>query len=474
MSTRRSATCKRRIRWLMTARGSPGAIVRSRNKALLVRQMSDYANVSTRLLPQRLIIYTAALSLAAFYYSVFVTLITGALMVISEIYDYMLARRVLHLGTVSRNVVARFFLLTYIGAIFNSLVISFYAVSIALLQGPTTHFMPLFFLFAAALFAAMNSHQIPSILIIRLSLYSSVFLSIPLWDIYITAAPIASDLWAQLFTSLFVLFFILDSSRVYLKLYKQNLLQMEILKRDNERTKAVSEMKSQFLATVSHELRTPLTSIKGSLDLANSGVFGHLPEKFARVFEIAQRNADRLNVLIDDLLDQQSIEAGRMRYDFKPVQLAEFVPRVIGANLSFADKFNINLLHNSIERDVFVTADPERLEQVLSNIISNAIKFSEAGSKVEISVEATEERVRLKVVDDGIGLSELDRDKVFDQFRQIDTSDYRRAGGTGLGMHISKRIIEAHGGKIDYLSNPERGTTFYVDLARLKNQKVEQ
>lgn len=474
MPAKSSATQKRRIRRTMAAQWQPGAIATGRNAFVLMRQMRDYAIVSKRLFVQRLVIYAAALGLAAFYYSVSVTLISAALIFVSELYDHIVADRIHSLGNRDTKGIKKYYMLLHIGVVLNASVIVFYTVSIAFIQGPTTHFMPLFFLFAAALFAAMNSHQIITVLIIRLSFYGSIFLSIPIWDIYITSAPITSDLWAQLFTSIFVLYFIVDCSGVYLRMYRQNLRQMEILRLDYERTRAVSETKTQFLATVSHELRTPLTSIKGSLDLANSGALGELPERFSRVFEIAQRNADRLNVLIDDLLDQQSMEAGQMRYDFKPVQLSNFIPHIISVNRPFAENFHINLLYDPVDEDVFVTADPERLEQVLSNILSNAIKFSDAGGVILVSVEAEPERVRLKVKDSGMGLSDLDRDRVFDQFRQIDSSDHRRVGGTGLGMHISKRIIEAHGGKIDYFPNTETGTTFFVDLARLVHPKPEQ
>lgn len=466
-----SANWKRRMGLTTATQWRRGTIVPGRNSSVLMRQMRDYAMVSKRLFVQRFIIYAAALILAAFYYSVSVALISSTLIAVSEIYDYIIANHILSLNERDQKGIRRYFALLHVGVTFNAGIIAFYTTSIALLQGPTTHFMPLFFLFAAALFAAMNSHKIMTVLIIRLSFYGSIFLSIPIWDIYITSAPITSDLWAQLFTSIFVLYFIVDCSGVYLRLYRKNLLQMEILRRDNARTKALSETKNQFLATVSHELRTPLTSIKGSLDLANSGALGEIPEGFSRVLEIAQRNADRLNLLIDDLLDQQSMEAGQMRYDFKPVQLSSFIPHVLLVNQPFAERFQINLLHDPVDGDVFVTADPKRLEQVLSNILSNAIKFSDAGSEILVCVDACPDRVRVKVKDEGMGLSDLDRERVFDQFSQIDSTDRRKVGGTGLGMHISQRIIEAHGGKIDYYANTESGTTFFVDLERLAHQE---
>ncbi|MBI6628774.1 sensor histidine kinase [Pontibaca salina] len=456
---------------LLTARLSlSSAMAPERNPAVLMRQIHDYTAVTKRLLMQRLTIYSAALILAAFYYSVAVAIASGVLVIISEIFDYVVADKIIAIGEDRSENISWYLALIHIGVFLNAGVIIFYTVSIALIQGPTTHFLPLFFLFAAALFAAMNSHQIVSVLMVRLSLYGSIFLSIPIWDIYITSAPLTSDLWAQLFTSIFVLYFIIDCSVVYFRLYQKNLLQMEILRRDNERTRAVSETKTQFLATVSHELRTPLTSIKGSLDLANSGALGELPEGFSRLLEIAQSNANRLNVLIDDLLDQQSMEAGQMKYDFKPVQLSNFIHRVLSVNRPFAGKFDIKLHYTPVDDDIFVKADPERLEQVLSNILSNAIKFSEAGSEIQVSVDVGPERVRMKVKDSGVGLSDLDHDLVFDRFSQVDSSDRRKVGGTGLGMDISRRIVEAHGGTIDYYANNERGTTFFVDLARLDHQ----
>jgi len=310
----------------------------------------------------------------------------------------------------------------------------------------------------------MNNSQITSILHLRLSIYMVAFLFIPIYDILAVGAPLSSELWVQFFTCTFVMFFIADSSRLTSELYRKTLVQMEELRQEHQKTKAAYTAKSDFLATVSHELRTPLTSIKGSLDLIVFGAYGEMPGKMESAVLVAQRNSARLNALINDLLDLQKMEAGRMQFNFETVHLASFMTQTVAANEPFASKLGIRLDLEHVADDLYVHADSSRLDQVLSNILSNAAKFSNPGEAVKIQAERNGTGVRISIEDRGFGLKESDREKVFDEFSQLDSSDQRKIGGTGLGMNISKRIVEAHKGTLDYYKNDGKGTTFYVDL----------
>ncbi len=440
-----------------------------RNIFLLNAQMKDYARVGVELFAQRVVIYAAAFVLAAVYYSWHLAAISLSILIVSETFDFMTFRRTLKLGNRSVTETRTCLRMLQFSTFLSAANISGFALSIALLQGHTTHFMPLFFLFAAALFAAMNNHQITSILQLRLAIYFATFLFIPLYDIVVTGAPLTSELWAQFFTSLFVLFFIADSSRVSTLLYRKTLEQMESIRQEHEKTKAALTAKSEFLATVSHELRTPLTSIKGSLDLVGHGALGEMPERMEKVLSIAQRNVTRLNALINDLLDLQKMEAGRMSFQFDTINLASLLAQSVASNQPFARNLDTNIVLENIETDLYVSADATRLEQVMSNMLSNAAKFSDPGETVTVRAIPKGDKVRIEVIDRGIGLAEKHRSKVFEEFSQLDSSDRRKVGGTGLGLNISKRIMDAHAGVLDYAKNEGAGTTFYIDLSLVSN-----
>ncbi len=324
--------------------------------------------------------------------------------------------------------------------------------------------MPLFFLFAAALFASMNNHQLKSVLVIRLVIYGATFLFIPLRDITLTNAPLESELWAQLFTSVFVMFFVIDSSRHYMTLYQTQLSQMRQLRAEHKKSQMAYKAKSEFVSTMSHELRTPLTSIKGAVDLLYSGVLGHLTEPATNTISVAQRNCDRLLKLINEILDLQSVESGRMSFTTIKLDLVEATSQAVVDNKPYASRLNVDIAFQRPDTPVWVMVDSDRLQQVFSNILSNAAKFSPAGSTVEVFIEPHEDYADVMFSDAGVGLDENDHDKVFDRFTQIDSTDTRQIGGTGLGMNVSKRIVEAIGGSIFYKRNEMQGTTFTVRL----------
>lgn len=270
------------------------ARVEGREVDKLIQNMRDYCQVGIDLVWQRQITFAAALALAAYYYDVRLAGIVLVLITISELFDFWLFKRILNWTGNDRQTARRFLYLLYFSTLLSASVIVMYSIGLAVLQGPTTHFMSLFFLFAAALFAAMNNHQVLSVLVIRLSIYGFAFLFIPIRDIVIAGAPLGSELWAQFFTSVVVLFFIIDSSRNYLRFYRTQLAQMDMLRAEHEKTRIAYNAKSEFVSTMSHELRTPLTSIKGAVEMVNSGKLGALPEKVSTVLDVAQRNCARL------------------------------------------------------------------------------------------------------------------------------------------------------------------------------------
>jgi len=261
--------------------------------------------------------------------------------------------------------------------ILSASTISLFVFIIALQQPPGNHFTPMFYLFAAALFAAMNNHQILPALIVRLAIYGVTFFAIGLMDLIMIRPDLSSVLWLQFFTVIFVTFFIIDVSFQFLTNYRRNMNQLKALQEEHERTKIAYKAKSQFVAIVSHELRTPLTSIKGSLDLINSGMLGPVPEKMESILAIGSKNSERLAHLINDILDLQKIEAGEVNYRFEPIDVAELVNEAVQANQGFADSMDVYLVNAADKApDLIARGDDRRLMQVMSNMISNAIKLS--------------------------------------------------------------------------------------------------
>jgi len=246
--------------------------------------------------------------------------------------------------------------------------------------------------------------------------------------------------------------------------------------------KRIERMRDEFISTVSHELRTPLTSIRGSLGLLIGNVFGQMPEQAKSLVEIAGRNADRLLHLINDILDVNKIESGKMTFNFEPVQLPDLLQQAIEQNQSYGEQFRVLLrLADSIPQ-VSIYADTHRLMQVMSNLISNAVKFSPENSEVNIDAHIFKNIVRVSVTDHGQGIAPEFRQMVFEKFTQADASDSRHTGGTGLGLNITRAIVEQHGGKLDYVSQPGIGSSFYFDLpihdqtaiTRIKDQILNQ
>ncbi|MGD9391002.1 MAG: PAS domain S-box protein [Thioalkalispiraceae bacterium] len=235
--------------------------------------------------------------------------------------------------------------------------------------------------------------------------------------------------------------------------------------RDITERHKVEKIKREFVSTVSHELRTPLTSLQGAVSLVASGVTGELPGQAKELMDNAKRNGDRLLSLINDLLDMDKIIEGKIKLEISTHDIQDLIGEAIEANTSYAKSYGVNIQRVGDTKTCRVNVDSMRIQQVLSNFLSNACKFSRKGGTVEIGVEQQQENwIRVFVRDHGQGIPDAFKSKIFEKFSQADSSDTRQKGGTGLGLAISKELIEMMNGKIGFESQENHGTKFYFDL----------
>lgn len=236
--------------------------------------------------------------------------------------------------------------------------------------------------------------------------------------------------------------------------------------RDITQQLEAERMKKEFTSTLSHELRTPLTSIIGSLQLINSGVLGDLDKDVLELTTIAERNGQRLLDLINDILDVEKIDSGKLALFSEPLVLAEVLAESLTLNSAFGDRFKVRFAIEGEAPPVRVNADRKRLLQIMTNLLSNAAKFSPEGSTVSVTLAQEGDAVRVGVHDKGPGIPESFRNRIFSRFAQADMSYTRQKGGTGLGLAICKRLLEMMGGKIGFSDRRGGGTTFWFELPR--------
>jgi signal transduction histidine kinase len=436
------------------------------------QRIIDYLRLANELVWKRQLSYFVAAVLASFYIDTLMIFGFYSAVALIELFDMALARK--YLGwdgkdaVIGGKIVKRIVINTCVSAI----TISAFIVGSSVQQTTSGNMTPSFLLLCASIFAAMYNSQMVVILLLRLSIYGFAFLFVAFLDVVRYFPSLNSQIWLEFFTIIFMLYFIADISVKFYLNYQERLSQMKLLNEEHERTKAALEVKSQFLSTVSHELRTPLTSIMGSLDLVNSGILGEVPEKLKNVIGIAGKNGHRLSNLIDDLLDLQKIEAGEMAFHFKPLDANDLVNEAVESTTGYASKLGIQVITVPCAGECMFMGDHNRLIQVMNNLLSNALKFSDEGGTVKVSVETLDARIRISVHDEGMGIPKDAKDRVFGKFSQVDSSDVRKVGGTGLGLNITKQIVERHNGVIDYVSELGVGTTFYVEFDRLMGRDV--
>ncbi|TDE37570.1 ATPase [Antarcticimicrobium sediminis] len=238
-------------------------------------------------------------------------------------------------------------------------------------------------------------------------------------------------------------------------------LRMLGIQKDVTERFKLEQMKRDFVATVSHELRTPLTSIKGAIGLLQAQLKGVEISGVDRLVYIASSNSDRLLSLVNDILDLEKLNAGRMKQDLKAVNLNEIMTLASKQVEPYASQWNVEVEVVEHEVDRHIWADKKRVIQIISNLLSNACKFSDTGTAVRLTAEVMNAHTKISVSNFGPGIPEKFRSTIFQPFSQADNSDTRQRGGTGLGLSISRRLIEDMGGTVGFESEPGKETVFW-------------
>ena len=251
-----------------------------------------------------------------------------------------------------------------------------------------------------------------------------------------------------------------------LRLSEQNERRAAELEQAVNRLRELDRLKSSFLANMSHELRTPLNSILGFADVILEELDGPLTETMQNDLGLIQKNGQHLLHLINDVLDMAKIEAGRMNLNIEKFRVHEILDEVTSITSGLASEKDLSLfIEPDSDRDVEITADRTRLRQVMINLVNNSIKFTDKGM-ISVRVSSSNEHVLIRVKDTGIGIPAEKLEDVFTEFAQVDSSTTRKAGGTGLGLPISRKLIEMHGGRLwaESSGQENEGSTFYVEL----------
>lgn len=238
-----------------------------------------------------------------------------------------------------------------------------------------------------------------------------------------------------------------------------------------EAIQAANDAKSEFVSLVAHELRVPMTSIKGYTDLINSGMAGELNDMQKQFLDVIRRNLDRMSALITDLADINRIESGRMQFNFKEFELRDIIADVTG---SLSERIEARKQTIAVQVDEGVTAvyaDPTRIGQVLTNLVSNANKYTSEGGHIEVNVTSGSTHAIVAIKDNGLGISEEDQEKLFTQFFRSESHAVREQPGWGLGLSIVRKMVEAQNGEIDFDSELDKGSTFTFTIPLAANNE---
>ncbi|MFH7586538.1 PAS domain-containing protein [Oceanimonas smirnovii] len=237
------------------------------------------------------------------------------------------------------------------------------------------------------------------------------------------------------------------------------------LTEDITELKKVAQLQKEFVSVVSHELRTPLTAITGSLGLLAQGAMGELAPQISKLVTVAHNNSRRLNLLINDLLDMEKLVAGKMHFDLQPVPLTALVQDALESHKPLGESRGVQLVSTTAAQEITVLADRDRLFQALANLLSNAVKFSPDNGEVRLDIASVSPGwVRLSVQDQGEGVPEAFRPRIFEKFAQADSSDTRKKGGTGLGLAITRELMQRMNGDVGFNSTEGEGACFWLEI----------
>ncbi|MBZ9613350.1 ATP-binding protein [Rheinheimera maricola] len=238
--------------------------------------------------------------------------------------------------------------------------------------------------------------------------------------------------------------------------------------------KKIERLKDEFVSTVSHELRTPLTAISGAIGLLHGQVLCELPEPAVKMTELALANVKKLQLLINDLLDMDKLIAGKMLFDIQPQPLLPVIEAAVRDNQSYGQQYQVTYQLQADTDDLWANVDSMRLQQVLTNLLSNAAKFSPADSTVDIRLQRQNNQALIRVIDRGCGISDEFNSAIFNKFSQADSSDSKSKGGTGLGLAISQQLVTRMHGNIGFYSEMGKGSEFYILLPLVSDNEFNE
>ncbi len=232
-----------------------------------------------------------------------------------------------------------------------------------------------------------------------------------------------------------------------------------------------TRLKSEFLAGMSHELRTPLNAIIGFSEMLLSEDFGEINEKQKKFLNNIAKSGEHLLKLVNDILDLSKIESGNMEINYEIFNISQEINETVSVLNSLALKKNIKIQIN-INTNLFIKADLIKFKQIMYNLINNAIKFSEEKGEIIINVFSEDNKTKVEICDNGIGIAQKDKDIIFNSFRQVDSSLTRKQEGTGLGLTLTKKLVEMQGGKIDFQSEEKKGSKFWFTIPALHENEL--